>query len=345
MKKVTIYTDGSCSGNPGPGGFAAILISGTTEKEICGGEKETTNNRMELRAPIEALRALKEPCEVDMFCDSAYVVNCFDKGWIYGWQKAGWKKKTGELKNIDLLKELYKLCNTHTVTWNKVKGHADNEYNNRCDKLAVEQTEKYKNGAADETPVKEEPKVEFNRDTEYEGPLFEKVEECETVFKGKIMEVKKMKVSLPDGRTSGREVVKHNGGAAIVAIDDNDEVFMVRQYRIAVEKELIEIPAGKIEDGEDPAVCAERELREETGYSAGQMRLLTTLYATPGYCSERLYVYLATNLTAGHPHRDEAEFLRVRKYKLKDLLEMVYEGQISDAKTVAGILLAERYYK
>ena len=341
MKKVTIYTDGSCSGNPGPGGYAAILISGKTEKEICGGEKETTNNRMELRAPIEALKALKEPCEVDMFCDSAYVINCFDKGWIYDWEKAGWKKKQGELKNIDLLKELYKLCNVHKVNWNKVKGHADDEYNNRCDKLAVEQTEKYKKAA----PAVSEVSDEFSREVEYEGPLFEKPESKETVFRGKIIDVETMKVSLPDGKITGREIVRHNGGAAIVAIDDNDEVFMVRQYRIAVEKELIEIPAGKIEKGEDPAICAERELREETGYSAGQMRLLTTLYATPGYCSERLYIYLATNLTKGHPYRDETEYLRVRKYKLKDLLEMIYEGRISDAKTVAGLLLAERYYK
>lgn len=190
-----------------------------------------------------------------------------------------------------------------------------------------------------------EEKKEFSRDVEYEGPLFEKVESTEKIYEGKIIDVERLEVSLPSGKKSTREIVRHNGGAAIVAIDDNDEVFMVRQYRIAAGKELMEIPAGKIEKGEDPAVCAERELREETGYSAGQMRLLTTLYATPGYCSEKLYVYLATNLTSGHPHRDEGEFLKVRKYKLQDLLEMVYEGQISDAKTVAGILLAERYYK
>ena len=98
MKKVTIYTDGSCSKNPGPGGYGAILMCDGVEKEISGGAAETTNNRMELSAPIEALKLLKQPCEVDMYSDSAYVVNSFDQGWIYGWAKNGWKKKDGELK-------------------------------------------------------------------------------------------------------------------------------------------------------------------------------------------------------------------------------------------------------
>ena len=144
LKHVKIYTDGSCSGNPGPGGWAAILIFGDIEKEISGGDVETTNNRMELTAPIEALKALKEECEVDMFSDSAYVVNSFDLGWIYGWEKNGWKKKGG-LKNVDLLRELLALTRKHHVKWNKVQGHADNEYNNRCDALAVSETEKHKN--------------------------------------------------------------------------------------------------------------------------------------------------------------------------------------------------------
>ena len=148
MKHVTIYTDGACSGNPGAGGYGAVLMFGEVRKEIYGGEPETTNNRMELMGPIAALGMLKEKCSVSLYSDSAYVVNSFEKGWIYGWQKAGWKKKGGELKNIDLLKELYRLCGIHEVTWIKVKGHADNEFNNRCDELAVRYTAMIKDGTA-----------------------------------------------------------------------------------------------------------------------------------------------------------------------------------------------------
>lgn len=154
MKQVTVYTDGACSGNPGAGGYGAILMFGGVKKEIYGGEANTTNNRMELRGPIEALKLLREPCIVSVYSDSAYVVNCFDKGWIYGWKRAGWKKKNGELKNVDLLAELYRLCEIHKVTWIKVKGHADNTFNNRCDELAVKYTGMIKDGSAPDTAGK-----------------------------------------------------------------------------------------------------------------------------------------------------------------------------------------------
>ncbi len=310
MKKVTIYTDGSCSKNPGPGGYGAILMCDGVEKEISGGAAETTNNRMELSAPIEALKLLKQPCEVDMYSDSAYVVNSFDQGWIYGWAKNGWKKKDGELKNIDLLQELYELCKIHKVTWHKVKGHADNEYNNRCDRLAVAQTEKFKAGANETT--------EF-----YHGELTEKTKSTETIFKGKVFTVEKLKVTLPDGKDADREVVKHNGGAAVVAIDDEKNVLMVRQFRIAPGKELFEIPAGKLEVGEDPKECASRELTEETGYKAGKIQHLASVYATPGYCTEKLHIYMATDLVPGNPNRDEGEFLSVSSVKLDKLIEMI----------------------
>ena len=113
MKKVTIYTDGSCSGNPGPGGWAAILIAGEREKELSGGEPETTNNRMELMGPIQALSALKEPCEAAIYSDSSYVVNMFNEGWIYAWADHGWTKKGGPVKNLELVQRLYKLCREH----------------------------------------------------------------------------------------------------------------------------------------------------------------------------------------------------------------------------------------
>ena len=137
MEKVTIYTDGACSGNPGPGGWGAILMHNENKKELSGGMKDTTNNIMEITAVLEALKALKFPCEVDIFSDSAYVVNCFNQGWIYNWLKKGWKTSSGEsVKNRELWEELYNLTKVHNVTFHKVKGHADNEYNNRCDELA-----------------------------------------------------------------------------------------------------------------------------------------------------------------------------------------------------------------
>ncbi len=137
MEKVTIYTDGACSGNPGPGGWGAILMYNGNKKELSGGNKDTTNNIMEITAVLEALKALKFPCEVDLYSDSAYVVNSFNQGWIYNWLKKGWKTAGGEpVKNKELWEELYNLTQTHKVTFHKVKGHADNEFNNRCDELA-----------------------------------------------------------------------------------------------------------------------------------------------------------------------------------------------------------------
>ena len=143
MKQVTIYTDGACSGNPGPGGWAAILKFGPYEKELSGGEAQTTNNRMELLGAINGLQALKEPCAVDLYTDSQYLSNAINLGWLEGWKKKNWKRKDGALKNVDLWQTLDKLLQTHTVTFHWVKGHAENEYNNRCDALAVAEREKF----------------------------------------------------------------------------------------------------------------------------------------------------------------------------------------------------------
>ena len=145
--KVTIYTDGACSGNPGPGGYAAIIMVEDNRKEIYGAEENTTNNRMELMAAIEGLKILKRPCEVALYSDSAYLVNAYNNNWIYGWKKNGWKNSSKEpVKNIDLWQKIEELRQIHTVTFVKVKGHADNEFNNRCDKLAVEAIQKLQRG-------------------------------------------------------------------------------------------------------------------------------------------------------------------------------------------------------
>ena len=138
MKKVIIYTDGACSGNPGPGGWGAILMYNETSKEISGANKDTTNNIMEITAVLEELKLLKEECEVKIYSDSAYVVNAFNQGWIYNWKKNNWKTASKEpVKNQELWEELYSLVQKHKVEFIKVKGHSDNEYNNRCDFLAT----------------------------------------------------------------------------------------------------------------------------------------------------------------------------------------------------------------
>ena len=142
MKAVSIYTDGACSGNPGPGGWGAILIYNGIEKEISGGEADTTNNRMELTAVIRALALLKEPCAVTVTTDSQYISRAINEGWLKKWKAAGFTKKGG-LKNAELWRQLDGLLQTHDVRFVWVKGHADNEYNNRCDKMAVAEREKY----------------------------------------------------------------------------------------------------------------------------------------------------------------------------------------------------------
>ena len=137
MKHVTLYTDGACSGNPGPGGWGVVLLYGAHRRELSGGERETTNNRMELTAVIMGLRALKEACAVDIYSDSAYTVNAFSEDWVGGWERSGWKKADKKpVLNADLWQSLLALTRTHRVTFHKVKGHADNELNNRCDELA-----------------------------------------------------------------------------------------------------------------------------------------------------------------------------------------------------------------
>ena len=145
MKHVEIFTDGACSGNPGKGGWGAVLRFNGAEKELCGGERETTNNRMELTAVIRGLEALKEPCAVDLYSDSKYVIDALEKGWAKSWRARGWVK--GDKKpalNPDLWERLLDLCDTHQVTLHWVKGHAQNPYNNRCDELAVSEWQKLK---------------------------------------------------------------------------------------------------------------------------------------------------------------------------------------------------------
>lgn len=145
MKQVYMFTDGACSGNPGPGGWGTILRFGAIEKELSGGEANTTNNRMELSAVIAGLSALKEPCEVTLTTDSKYVCDSINKGWVYGWQKRGWIKSDKKpALNVDLWEQLLPLLKKHKVTFVWVKGHAGHPENERCDRLAVEQSLRFK---------------------------------------------------------------------------------------------------------------------------------------------------------------------------------------------------------
>ena len=144
MKQVIIYTDGACSGNPGPGGWGAVLLYGRHKKEISGGAAETTNNRMELTAVIRALAILKEPCRVDLYSDSKYVIDALEKGWAWGWKRKGWVKSDKKpALNPDLWEALLGLVQKHELTYHWVKGHAENPYNNRCDEMAVAESRKY----------------------------------------------------------------------------------------------------------------------------------------------------------------------------------------------------------
>ena len=145
MKQVTIYTDGACSGNPGPGGWGAILMYGAHKRELSGGEADTTNNRMELTAVIRALSLLKEPCIVELWSDSKYVIDGLSKGWAKGWKAKGWVKSDKKpALNPDLWDELLRLESIHTLRYHWVKSHAENEFNNRCDELAVAESHKFR---------------------------------------------------------------------------------------------------------------------------------------------------------------------------------------------------------
>ena len=144
MKKVKIYTDGACSGNPGPGGFCAILVYCGTEKCISGGEKVTTNNRMELLAVMRGLAALKEPCEVEIVSDSKYVVDAIEKGWLQNWRKNGWRKADKKpVLNVELWQELLPLLEKHKVNFTWIRGHAGHPYNERCDAIAVRESQAF----------------------------------------------------------------------------------------------------------------------------------------------------------------------------------------------------------
>jgi len=166
----------------------------------------------------------------------------------------------------------------------------------------------------------------------------EKTLSREEIYRGRVVELHRDRILLPDGRESVREVMEHPGGVTVLPMDEQGNVYCVRQYRYPVGKHLLEAPAGKLEPGEDPLECAVRELSEETGFTADEPIDLGRIYPSPGYSAEILYLYLARGLHAGEMHLDEGEFLDVEKHSLDELTELVMRGELSDGKTVAAVL-------
>ncbi|HOM02532.1 MAG TPA: NUDIX hydrolase [Acetivibrio sp.] len=173
----------------------------------------------------------------------------------------------------------------------------------------------------------------------------EKTVSKKRVYDGNIISVESVNVLLPNGKEASRDVVLHPGASVVIPISDNNDVYMVRQFRKPVEKELLELPAGKLDKGEDPEVCARRELKEETGLEADKIKHILSYYSAPGFTNEILHVYAAVGLHEGEACADEDEFISSKKVPINKLVEMVLNNEINDAKTIIGILLAEKIVK
>lgn len=165
------------------------------------------------------------------------------------------------------------------------------------------------------------------------------------IYSGNIINVKLLTVSLPDGRQATRDIVMHPGASAVVPLNENGEIYMVRQYRKPIEAESLEIPAGKLDSGEAPEVCAARELKEETGLQAGKLTHLVSIHSTPGFSNEVLHLYAATDLSEGESCADADEFISTERYSVERLVNMILKGEITDAKSIIGILMADRIVK
>lgn len=162
------------------------------------------------------------------------------------------------------------------------------------------------------------------------------------IYKGNIINVDNLTVTLPDGRQATRDIVRHPGASVVVPLNEKGEVYMVRQFRKPIDAVTLEIPAGKLDPGEDPLICAKRELKEETGLEAKEIKHLVSIHSTPGFSNEVLHMYSATGLSEGESCADEDEFISTEKYPVADLIEMILNGKITDAKTIVGVLLADK---
>ena len=216
---------------------------------------------------------------------------------------------------------------------------ADNGMDGITDGLPDGKTDGLPDGITDGIPDTKSNKTPDSYD---EGALDELVTDVEVIAEGTVFRYERLRVTLPDGSESARDVVRHHGGSVVVPIDSEGYVYLVSQYRAAIGCVTLELPAGKLEPGEQPEVCARRELAEETGYSAGTLKHLSSILTSPGYSDELLHIFLATDLKYGDASPDEGEFVRVMMFPLDEVVDLVASGEVRDAKTVAGILLAER---
>jgi ADP-ribose pyrophosphatase len=173
----------------------------------------------------------------------------------------------------------------------------------------------------------------------------EKTISTKSIYQGNIIKVESLNVLLPNGKEATRDMVSHPGASVVVPISENGELYMVRQYRKPIEKESLELPAGKLDAGEDPEVCAKRELKEETGLTAKNMKHIISIHSTPGFCNEVLHMYVAQGLEQGDACADEDEFISTERTPVNDLIDKVLKHEITDAKTIIGVLLADKIIK
>ena len=192
-----------------------------------------------------------------------------------------------------------------------------------------------------EAPPAAEPSLVLGDDDPRDAGLHERIISEEQAWKGRFLDVRSARVELPNGRVTGRDLVRHPGASAVVALTESGKIVLVRQYRTAIDRVTVEIPAGKLDPGEDPLECAKRELHEETGFSANRIQYLTTIATTPGFCDEVIHIYMATGLTFDGANPDDDEFVNVDLVPLSELIDAVLDGKIEDAKTVVGALACD----
>lgn len=197
------------------------------------------------------------------------------------------------------------------------------------------------NGTGEAGVPVDEPHLVLGEDAPGDAALHERVLSEEQAWRGRILDVRSLKVELPNGHVSGRDIIRHPGAAAVVALTSEGKIALVRQYRTALDRVTVEIPAGKLDPGEDPLECAKRELHEETGFVPGKIRYLTTIATTPGFCDEVIHIYFATQLRFDGANPDDDEFVNVDLVPLSELIDAVLDGKIEDAKTVVGALACE----